>query len=208
METSAVKHRPVLFVNMDRLRSRLKRGWNLQSFLKKQPTWLWKCWLLMVLALFLMVQGRQGIWTTRLTEADDHREEGGGRGEIVVGHKVEEEGGAPPRAEQSSTKKHSDASRVQPVVDQTVDIIDNLVKQSGSDTIMKNYLMVKSMMKLYNPEASKWAQRASAKYRWVNSFKKCESLGKLVAVVVEVIIRVGVRSCRQNKLLLLFVLLS
>ncbi len=141
-------------VDMERTRSsRAFRGWHLQSLLSKQPGWLWKWWLLMVLVLFLMTQGRKGAWSE---VQEDHREEGGGP------ETSSSSSPSPPRQQKSSS---STESVHQPVVDQTVDLIDNLVKTSGSDSVKQNYLLVKSMLSLWNPEASKWAQRASAKYR-------------------------------------------
>ena len=51
------------------------------------------------------------------------------------------------------------------VVNATVNLVDWLVESSDSDATKDKYAMVKSMLMLWNPEASRWARNVSLHYR-------------------------------------------
>ena len=46
-----------------------------------------------------------------------------------------------------------------------VQLLDEAVVESGSKRVLETYDMIKSMMEMWNPQASRWAANASATYK-------------------------------------------
>lgn len=64
------------------------------------------------------------------------------------------------------SKKEEKTAQVEPIVSGAVQMIDKLVKANGNKDTLESYNMIKSMIMLWNPEASKWAGNASAVYKY------------------------------------------
>ena len=46
-----------------------------------------------------------------------------------------------------------------------VELLDGAVEESGNKNMLQTYDMIKSMMAMWNPQASRWAANASAVYK-------------------------------------------
>ena len=46
-----------------------------------------------------------------------------------------------------------------------VQLLDGAVQASGSEQTLQTYGLIKSMMAMWNPQASRWAANASAVYK-------------------------------------------
>ncbi|TRY79599.1 hypothetical protein TCAL_05903 [Tigriopus californicus] len=79
-----------------------------------------------------------------------------------------------------------------PLIRQSTSLLDNLVQTNAGDSLKQNYFELKSMLALWNPEASQWATKWSKRYRqmldqllgpWTLPRANDETLTRITSVV-------------------------
>ena len=74
-------------------------------------------------------------------------------------------GGTGSEVADSDTFDMVEDSGMSPLLTGAVQLLDEAVVESGSKRVLETYDMIKSMMEMWNPQASRWAANASATYK-------------------------------------------
>ena len=85
--------------------------------------------------------------------------------ENIIRERLKSDFNAPKTNKERHRKKQDENDEMQPLVNGAVDLVDSLVNTHGSEYIVENYNVVKSMLMLWNPEASQWARKVSVEYK-------------------------------------------